>query len=274
MSGSENRTALVPLPNVIGKFSLDLLIAAVMVSGISIAVGLIWGAARWIQVVPTLLAAGEGNDALSPEQITALIGQPGPLAMIMMTWLGMSAAAMVLYFWRRRADRSECATSMRAVYRPRTWFWGILTGIVLSVFGGAAGLVAGMFGIVPEPSNQKLIQQAMSQYPVFITVFAIALAPAYEELLFRRIFFGRFLKAGFPFPGMLLSSAAFAFVHEVPGLSANDWPAMLLLWFVYGTMGMVFALAYRKSGTLWTAIIAHAVNNAIALMILVRQGLP
>jgi len=47
---------------------------------------------------------------------------------------------------------------------------------------------------------------------------------------------------------------------------------MLQLWVIYGGMGAAFAWVYRRTGTLWAAVIAHAVNNAIALAAMVLLG--
>ena len=116
------------------------------------------------------------------------------------------------------------------------------------------------------PTNEAMVEEAAARWPVFLTLFVVILAPAYEELLFRRVLFGRFLRAGRPWLGLVLSSLAFALAHEVPFLShGNTLPAMLLLWVVYGGLGAVFAWVYWRTGTLWAAVLAHALNNGIAL---------
>ena len=127
-------------------------------------------------------------------------------------------------------------------------------------------------GVEPVPTNLLLMQQAWAQYPLFLIVFAVLLAPAYEELLFRRVLFGRLWAAGRPWLGLLLSSAVFALVHEVPGTSHNGPAEILQLWLVYGGMGVAFAWVYRKTGTLWAAFAAHGLNNATALAALLFFG--
>jgi uncharacterized protein len=101
----------------------------------------------------------------------------------------------------------------------------------------------------------------------------VVLAPAYEELLFRRVLFGRLLAAGRPVLGIVLSSLAFALLHEIPGLSGNGVLAICQLWLVYGTMGAAFAWLYWRTGSLWAAILAHGLNNAIAMAALYWFGL-
>jgi len=67
--------------------------------------------------------------------------------------------------------------------------------------------------------------------------------------------------------GLVLSSLAFALVHEIPGTSANPPLAVLQLWLVYGGMGAVFAWLYWRTGSLWVSIVAHGLNNGIALVV-------
>ena len=68
-----------------------------------------------------------------------------------------------------------------------------------------------------------------------------------------------------PWLGLALSSAAFALLHEPPGLSASHGWSMLLLWAVYGFMSLCFGWVYYRSGSLWAAYAAHAINNLIAV---------
>ena len=129
--------------------------------------------------------------------------------------------------------------------------------------------------ISPEPTNLAVIEAAFTASPIFMWLFGTLIAPAYEELLFRRVLFGRLWAAGRPWLGVVLSSAAFALMHEIPGASGNGLAATGMLWLTYGFMGAAFALVYWRTRTLWAAISAHALNNAIALSLseAVRTGL-
>ena len=104
--------------------------------------------------------------------------------------------------------------------------------------------------------------------PAFLLLFAAVLAPAYEELMFRRVLFGRLWAAGKPWLGLVLSSAAFAMIHEVPGTTGNPLEVTLLLWLVYGGMGAAFAWVYWRTGTLWAAFGAHALHNFASVALL------
>ncbi|ALJ26473.1 transmembrane protease [Stenotrophomonas acidaminiphila] len=252
-------------------FGLDILLAACILLGLSLVCGLAWGLWRGFEVGMAL--AREGGGAPDAAQLGSQLGQPGALAQMLIALVSTGLAALVLYFWRRPALQAERAASHAAARRGSTWGWTLL--VAAAVFAGSSLIswIGKQFGIEPVPTNLPLMEQALAHYPVFLVVFAVFLAPAYEELLFRRVLFGRLWAAGRPWLGMLLSGAAFAFIHEIPGTTGNGLPEILQLWLVYGGMGVAFAWLYRRTGTLWAAIGAHTLNNAIALTALVFFGL-
>nr|WP_255784108.1 CPBP family intramembrane glutamic endopeptidase [Lysobacter chinensis] len=194
--------------------------------------------------------------------------QPQGATLVWMTLLSMAPAVLLIYFLRRRAGAGERAASRAALARASTWGWMLATGLAVLAFSLAIGWLGERLGTTPVPTNLAMVEAAFTDSPVFMLVFAIVLAPAYEELLFRRVLFGRLWQAGRPGLGMLLSGAVFALVHEVPGLSDNPWQAVLQLWLVYAAMGAAFAWVYRRTGTLWAAIGAHTINNALACALL------
>lgn len=249
---------VAPLKPSLRAFAVDALLALLLVFGLSIAGAMAW--ALW-QGVKLGIEGGAGAD---PGQLAARIGEPQGIALVAISVLATASAALLLYFWRRRATPPERAASHVAARRPATWGWAVLAGLGAFVFSTAATQLAAQAGVEPVPTNQALIEAMGERHPVLLLVFVALLAPAYEELLFRRVLFGRLWSAGRPWLGMALSSALFACMHEVPGLGGNPPLASVLLWACYAVMAALFAWAYRHTGTLWAAIGAHAVNNAIA----------
>lgn len=245
-----------PMRGPSSAFLFDLVMAILIVLALSMGTGAAWAVFQGVQHA---LGAGDGQG----------LTEPGAIALICIAIIGTGGAALVMYFWRRRATVQERESSLRAARQWSTWALAAATGIAMFLFSSTVAWLGRQVGIQPEPTNQQMIEAAYSISPLFLFAFAALLAPAYEELLFRRVLFGRFLAANKVGLGMLLSSLAFAFVHEIPGLSANPFPAMLLLWFTYGVMGAAFAWVYWRTGTLWAAIGAHAVNNALALAAMV-----
>lgn len=251
-------------------FGVDLLLALTIIVVLSLACGLVWGSYQGIVLAKQAQQQQPGQ--VDAAHLISVIGQPGALAQMLMALFSTSVAALLLYFWRRRASGEEWRKSLRAAVKASTWGWTLLVAFCVFIFSGAVGFLAQALGMELIPTNQRLMVQAMADAPLFLFVFAILLAPAYEELLFRRVIFGRFLAADRPWLGMILSGFAFALVHEVPGISGNTPLAVVQLWLVYGTMGAAFAWLYRRTGTLAAPITAHALNNAIALLAMFFLG--
>lgn len=172
-----------------------------------------------------------------------------------MTLVSTGGTALVLYFWRRRAEArpNGSGPSIACVVRhPGAGRWqGLATfaGSLMSAAGRALGLDL-------EPSNLDVIKEGFARFPVFLALFAVVLAPLYEELLFRRVLFGRLWRAGWPVLGLVLSSLVFALVHELPGLNGKPVSSTVFLILVYAGMGRIFAWVYRRTGTLWAPIAA------------------
>jgi membrane protease YdiL (CAAX protease family) len=252
-------------------FFIDLGIGIAVLLSLSLIGGLIWGLYRG--AIIGYQAARDGADASAVAGLTQQLGQPGALAQILMALTATGGAALVLYFFRRRATPAERALSFQAAGRPSTWGWTLLVATAVIIGSNLIAWLAKQAGIEPVPTNLALMEQAMTRFPWFLALFAVVLAPAYEELLFRRVLFGRLWQAGRPVLGIVLSSLAFALVHEIPGTSDNGPLEIAQLWLVYGGMGAAFAWLYQRTGTLWAPIAAHALNNGIALAALMFLGL-
>ena len=246
-------------PRPVRAFAFDAAMAVVLMLAITVLFGIGWGISQGID------AASSGVD---PADAAANIGAPGTMALLWMTAFGTGGAALILYLWRRRATPAERAASAQAARKPSTW--GLAALVAGGVFAGTSLLqwLMGQAGVEVEPTNLKIIQDGLTQHPVQVLVFAAILAPAYEELLFRRVLFGRLWAAGKPWLGMVLSSVVFALMHEVPGVSGNPIEATAMLWVVYGLMGAAFAWVYWRTGTLWAAFAAHALHNLVSCLVL------
>lgn len=251
------------------NFFLDALIALVILLVTSLATGVIWGLFRGFQLVAQAKRQGIELDAT---QVSHQLGQPGAMAQLLMALVSTGLAAVVVYFWRRRASAAERQQALAALWRPGTWGLAVLVALGVFCFSTLTGMLAERLHIQPVPTNLSLMSDLLVQWPLSAVLFAVVLAPAYEELLFRRVLFGRLLAAGRPVLGIVLSSVAFALLHEIPGLSGNGFLAICQLWLVYGAMGAAFAWLYWRTGSLWAAILAHGLNNAIALAALYWFG--
>ena len=229
--------------------------------------GIFWGMARCFE----LATAGPGRAKLDPATIATSLGQPGILFQIGATALSFGTAALILLLWRRRPTAEERAQSRMASGRIDTWALAIGTGLLTTLLTTGLSYLADVASIDITPANEAMIRGLTAQSPWLLIPFAAMLAPVYEEVLFRRVFYGRLLAAGRPLLGLVLSAGLFAFMHEIPVLGGNPWTVTLALWTVYAGLGVAFALLYRRCRTLWAPIAAHATHNLLACLLLLNE---
>ncbi len=209
-------------------------------------------------LIQALLGAQSGNGNIVALEVMLVVSSS----------FGMVLAALITCALRHPPSLAERTHARAALKKASTWYMAVATGVGLFVASSALLLMLSYFGQTVEPSNLALLEVLKARHPLLLWLILVVLAPFSEELLFRRVLFGRLWAAGRPLAGMWISSLLFALMHEIPGSTASPWPQALLLFAFYTLMGMAFAQVYRRSGTLWAAIIAHAVNNALAALLL------
>ena len=87
-----------------------------------------------------------------------------------------------------------------------------------------------------------------------------------EEVLFRGFLFKALLKKDGPTPAILISAVTFGLGHIVNMLAgqANLETAMQIVFAI--AWGMIFTLAFYKSGSLWPCIVAHALVDVFSVL--------
>ena len=170
------------------------------------------------------------------------------------------------------------ALSLRSVGLSRPTVYHVLLGIALGL-GMAFGIF--WFGaaeqrlfqwLLPPATFQSLListnrasaEQAFKQlhYAFPMMLFALlgsVVAPIGEEVLFRGMLYTtlkRRVRAGSLMP-LIISALLFALIHASP---LHLIPLFL--------MGLGFAIAYERSGSLWVPILMHAVNNGVTFLML------
>ena len=140
--------------------------------------------------------------------------------------------------------------------------WGMIGLTYLGIYiVTRIGAMVMMWEGVSNSTNQEIIENAHMNPFVLITVTVI-MAPIVEELIFRGLLMGRVFNPD-SIVGLILSSLLFGLAHM---------PNSIGVWIVYAGMGFVLGIAYRKCQKLEYCIMAHMINNSIAVsMMLLLQ---
>lgn len=194
--------------------------------------------------------------------LEALGGINTPLLGVVMGPIQVGMALPPLLIMRRYGSlgqllglhRFEGRMLLEVVFALGLGFWGaMLWGVFLLAFGQRA----------QEPIVPFFGEGAWA----FVSVFGVAaiLAPLVEEILFRGFLFGGLRTRLSPLRAALVSGAIFGAIHLQP----LAFPALFLL-------GVLLALLYHRTGSLWAPILMHFCINAFAVVgqfVLASEGL-
>ncbi|MGM0216229.1 lysostaphin resistance A-like protein [Enterococcus sp. AZ109] len=160
-------------------------------------------------------------------------------------------AAVFFYYYMKKKDRTLRMFGFvkKSVSK---WIYGYITLVVLVqpiVFGVNADL---------------------SLITVLLIVVQMLLVGFVEEALFRGIFFYFLRDKGLKVM-VLFSSVVFGLLHIASGLNPETTPILVLLQVVNALLvGVVFALLYYQTGTIYIGIVFHALFDILASV--VRAG--
>lgn len=138
---------------------------------------------------------------------------------------------------------------------------GLAYGLLFLFVSGVIANLLTQLGIQQDQARQFPIAGTGPFAAAGILAAGVVFAPFAEEVFFRGFIFQAMTERKGWVRGLVYSSALFALVH------AN---AAAFLPLAAGAA--ILAVAYKRTGTLWVPIVAHAVNNAFALMVLLLSA--
>jgi hypothetical protein len=196
----------------------------------------------------------EGGSMGLNSGLSQVLTEPQTLAAML---LGMQLSLGLVGLWRIRAAARK-GLAMPPLWKGvsrRHWILGALGGMGLLLIGLLNHFVLRMaFRDLPAGPWLAAESMPLAAKTVFL-VFGALGAPVAEELFFRGYLLGSFKAVNRYVPGLLLSATLFAAVHF------SDPANLVAIWFY----GLVLGHLYHRSGSLLAPIIAHAVNNAVAI---------
>lgn len=191
-------------------------------------------------------------------QETASAGQRLINSTLYVTLIGDLTAAMILYLFYRKDQmhRKEgfSGTGKAFVWAPPViWFSVIILAIATGQF--LNDLINGLHLNDLFTGYSEVSEQAFSGQPVSLMILVVGIiGPICEELMFRGIVFHRLKDWVKPQAAIVISALLFGIYH------GN------VVQFFYATcMGVMLAIIYDKTGTLWISIVAHIAANLWSL---------
>jgi membrane protease YdiL (CAAX protease family) len=205
------------------------------------------GAATPFLLIALLSATGPESGAADPSRAAAVAAQ---------VVLGIFFIAISLVIAIRTSAPSRVRDALGRLgfvsFKPITSLISI--GLGALAFYLSIALIVAFLG---EPEQENI---ADAFGPLWIQFLLIAIAaPITEEVFFRGMIFGG-LRTRIPmFPSALLSGLIFGSLHFGTG------PSAVLPLVIFG---VVLAVVYEKTRSLWPPIMMHVFNNALALTII------
>jgi len=223
----------------------DMLWAAL--SGPAIMVGLVIVLQLWLMVF--LRAIGL---AAAP-QVTTFITLLAEMGLLVPVW----------WFGIRKYGLPWSAIGLRRFDPSRSLGLGCMFLLSALAFNFSWSLLLSPFGLRSQPDMLPLFGGGFGG--LLLALFSGGIvAPVAEELFFRGYLFAGLRQKMGRSRALWLSAALFALVHIVP----TSWPPILFL-------GLLFAILYEQTGSIWPAVALHGAINSLAFVVLyLVQGLP
>lgn len=190
--------------------------------------------------------------------VAGLLSEGVPSAPVLVAISGVSALAAVAIALSLRA-RSLAAVGLVRV-PVRTVLVGVGIGVVVWLVSRA--LILAYVAITGDTSDPQAALTLFSG-PVAATLVVLIgglVVPLGEELLFRAVGYGVLRRLGYVV-AVVLSAGVFALAH---GLNVVFAAALLL--------GVVNAVLYERTGSIWPPAAAHATFNLISFVLVLAVG--
>lgn len=232
-------------------FLLDCLIAALLLVGLSV-----------LLIVPIVLLHMAGPAAAGQP-----VGRVPQMREIMPAVTAAAITAMLLtalsVWWIRGRKMPGQVARMAAM---PAYALALGAGIVIQLGAQSFAWLLARSGAGMEPSNAEPIAALLRAAPWLAWLLVVVVGPFAEELLMRHVLLRRFAVVARGGVGLVLTSVAFALLHE-PAPSGSGIAVWLGGMAMYAGMGAFFGVVYLRTGRFRAAFLAHAACNATALVV-------
>ncbi|RIW32542.1 CPBP family intramembrane metalloprotease [Bacillus salacetis] len=177
------------------------------------------------------------------------------------TLMGLTIAIVLLggiYFIALRPKKLSWSEVGVKPFQMKDWKLIILYSIILLAGAVIIVVLTSFIGNTWENSKTEAMQQNVTLVTVLLAfVSAAVISPIYEEIFYRGFLY-RWLRTRVGFKGaILLSSLIFTIVH-IP--TYNVMPVNFF-------SGIIFALAYERTGSIWPSVLVHGLTNGTMVLL-------
>ncbi|KIL71934.1 CPBP family intramembrane metalloprotease [Bacillus badius] len=179
------------------------------------------------------------------------------------TLMGLTIAVVLIlgvYFIALRPKKLSWSEVGIRAFSKSDWKVIFILTIVLMVGATIVMVLTSFIGNTYENSKTEALQENATLFNVLIAfIVAAIISPIYEEIFYRGFLY-RWLRTRISIVGaILLSSLIFTVIH-IP--TYNVMPVNFL-------SGIIFALAYERTGSIWPSVIIHGLTNGIMVFLTV-----
>jgi membrane protease YdiL (CAAX protease family) len=170
------------------------------------------------------------------------------------------ALVLLIGWWRgRRAARAYALTSAKLSPRKMVRY-GVALGLLAGLPATVLLLIQEYSPIGAEPPLWTALRAAPKDvsFWIFMAVGSFAVVPVVEELAWRGYVLGRFTEAIAPGAAVVATAVPFALAHTQ--YSSFD-PAMIFATLALLLLSFAITLATIRTGSVWPAVIGHAIIN-------------
>lgn len=195
-------------------------------------------------LVVSVIAAISGGAESFAERVSS-----GPMSALSYALsMGATIAGVLIYRKLRRGTGRMFHFSMRG-FNPMLILWGfvmvLLTGVVIEP----------VLELFPD-AFLKIIDK-MGMHGGWSILMLVVLAPVMEEVLFRGILLESVRSKHSAGRAIVVSALMFGVIHLIPQQVVNAF-----------AIGLILGYIYVRTESLWPVIVIHALNNAMAYVIM------
>jgi uncharacterized protein len=225
-----------------------------------------------IGLIVLVMKTGFSGGSLSPARLDALFKDVMiPVALLSLIPQNALLVAVPVWFIRARYGQTLSAIGFRWPPRGQEVMTGVVAGVLLIpvavaiqfAFNGAIQAMVGpekfqaLLKTTEAIGNQQFIKEALASPLAFglLLLGGGILAPIGEEFFFRGFLYNCTKRRWGILAGTLISAVVFAMVHAGP-----------LLMLAIVPVGIILAVAYERTGSLWVPILMHVTFNSLQLL--------